>query len=156
MFRAHVLIRRSKLHYTASQPAHETATYRCDDTRGCLMQFWTADDEHMCSKHVKAWNKTYCGTKFWTSSWLNTKTIFWDFHIIGPCLTVSVWVTGNSYSCLCQPLLWDFPNHKPLPECEYGVWPVTLLDVFVNHYYEIFQIIILCLKVSVVSDLQHF
>ena len=48
MFRAHVLIiRRSKLHYTASgiiTPIggcllHETATYRCDDTRGCVMQF---------------------------------------------------------------------------------------------------------------------
>jgi len=22
-----------------SQPLHETATYRCDDTRGCVMQF---------------------------------------------------------------------------------------------------------------------
>jgi len=58
MFRAHVLIiRRSKLLYTASgiitliggrlvhglrvlsQPVHETATYRCDDTKGCVMQF---------------------------------------------------------------------------------------------------------------------
>ena len=48
MFRAHVLIiRRSKLHYTASgiitpiggRPVHEMATYRYDDTRGCLMQF---------------------------------------------------------------------------------------------------------------------
>ena len=55
MFRAHVLIIRSKLHYTASgiitpiggclvhrlreEPVHETATYRCDDTRGCVMQF---------------------------------------------------------------------------------------------------------------------
>jgi len=38
-------------------------TYRCDDTRGCVMQFWTPDDEHMCSKHVEAWNKTYCETK---------------------------------------------------------------------------------------------
>ena len=58
MFRAHVLIiRRSKLHYTASgiitpiggrpvhrlredcpsQPVHETATCRCDDTRGCVI-----------------------------------------------------------------------------------------------------------------------
>jgi len=57
IFRAHVLIiRRSKLHYIAygiitpiggrlvyrlredfSQPVHETATYRCDDTRGCVM-----------------------------------------------------------------------------------------------------------------------
>jgi len=61
MFRAHVLIiRRSKLYYTASgiitpiggrlvhglgeepflsQHVHETATYRCDDTRGCIIQF---------------------------------------------------------------------------------------------------------------------
>jgi len=58
MFRAHVLIiRRSKLHYTPSgiitptgcrlvhmlredsQPVDETATYRFDDTRGCVMQF---------------------------------------------------------------------------------------------------------------------
>jgi len=27
------------------------------------MQFWPPDDEHMCSKHVEAWNKTYCETK---------------------------------------------------------------------------------------------
>ena len=72
MFRAHVLIiRRSKLHYTASgiiRPigghlVHETATYMSDDTRGCVMQFWPPDDEHICSKHVEAWNKTYCKTK---------------------------------------------------------------------------------------------
>jgi len=63
MFRAHVLIiRRSKLHYTASgiiTPidgllVHMTATYRCDDTRGCVMQFRPPDEEHMCSKHVEA------------------------------------------------------------------------------------------------------
>jgi len=66
MFRAYVLITmRSKLHYTAfgiitpiggrlSQPEHETATYRCDDTRGCVMQFLPPDDKHMCSKHVEA------------------------------------------------------------------------------------------------------
>jgi len=27
------------------------------------MQFRPPDDEHMCSKHVEAWNKTYCKTK---------------------------------------------------------------------------------------------
>jgi len=37
-----------------SQPVHETATYRCDDTRGCVMQFLSPDDEHMRSKHVEA------------------------------------------------------------------------------------------------------
>jgi len=32
--------------------------------RGCIMQFWPPDDEHICSKHVEAWNKTYCETIF--------------------------------------------------------------------------------------------
>ena len=73
MFRAQVLIiRRSKLHYTASgiitpiggrlahglrglsQPLRETAIYRCDDTRDCVMQFGPPDDENLCSKHVEA------------------------------------------------------------------------------------------------------
>jgi len=39
-------------------------TYRYDDTRGCVMQFWPPDDEHTCSKHVEARNKTYCETNF--------------------------------------------------------------------------------------------
>jgi len=70
MFRAHVLIiRRSKLHHTVSgiitpiggpsrAQVERRATYRCDNTRDCVMQFWPPDDEHMCSKHVEAWNKT--------------------------------------------------------------------------------------------------
>ena len=33
-------------HFCA-QSVHETAIYRCDDTRGCIMQFWPPDDEHM-------------------------------------------------------------------------------------------------------------
>jgi len=39
-------------------------THTCDETRGCVMQFWPPDDEHMCSKHVEAWNKTYCEINF--------------------------------------------------------------------------------------------
>ena len=43
-----LIIRRSKLYYTASgiiTPiggclVHQSATYRCDDTRGCVMQFY--------------------------------------------------------------------------------------------------------------------
>ena len=63
MFRAHVLIvRRAKLYYTASgiirpiggRPVHRTATYKCDDTRDCIVQFWPPDDKHLCSKHVEA------------------------------------------------------------------------------------------------------
>jgi len=29
------------------QPVHRKATYRCDDTRCCIIQFWPPDDEHM-------------------------------------------------------------------------------------------------------------
>jgi len=48
MFRVHVLIvRSSKLYYTAfgiisrigGRPVHGRTTYRCDDTRGCIIQF---------------------------------------------------------------------------------------------------------------------
>jgi len=63
MFRARVLIvRRAKLCYTVSgiithiggRPVHGTATYMCDDTRDCIIQFCPPDDEHMGSKHVEA------------------------------------------------------------------------------------------------------
>jgi len=76
-----LIIRSLKLHYTASgiitpiggrlvQPVQETATYRCDDATECVMQFWPRDDEHMCSKHVEAWNKLIVKQKFYASSWL--------------------------------------------------------------------------------------
>ena len=48
-------------------------TYRCDDTRGCVMTFWPPDDEHMFSKHVETWNKLIVKQKFCASSWLITE-----------------------------------------------------------------------------------
>ena len=48
-------------------------TYRRDDTRGCVIQYWPRDDEHMCSKHVEAWNKLIVKHTFFTSSWLITE-----------------------------------------------------------------------------------
>jgi hypothetical protein len=80
------------LHYTASgvvtpaggrlvhrlredcQPVHKTATYRCDDTRCCVIEIWPPDDDHMCSKHVEASNKLIVKQKFCVSSWLITET----------------------------------------------------------------------------------
>ena len=56
-----------------SQPVHETATYMCDDTRGCVMQFWPPGDQHMCSKHVEAWNELIVKQIFCASSWLITE-----------------------------------------------------------------------------------
>jgi len=32
---------------TGGRPVHRTATYRCDDTRDSIVQFWPPDDEHM-------------------------------------------------------------------------------------------------------------
>jgi len=34
-------------HSVGGRPVHGTTTYRCDDTRGCIIQFWPPDDEHM-------------------------------------------------------------------------------------------------------------
>jgi len=56
------------------RPSHHH-TFRCDDTRGCVMQFWPLDDEHMCSKHVGAWNKLTVKQEFLASSWLITEII---------------------------------------------------------------------------------
>ena len=33
---------------------HHTEVFQCDDTRGCIVQFWPPNDEHMCSKHLRA------------------------------------------------------------------------------------------------------
>ena len=49
---AHVLETGWQRTQVLSQPVHRKATYRCDDTRGCIVQFWPPDDEHMCSKQV--------------------------------------------------------------------------------------------------------
>jgi len=38
------------------------------------MQFWPHGDEHICSKHVEAWNKTYCKTKILCIKLVN----YWD------------------------------------------------------------------------------
>jgi len=61
--------------HIAKQPVHQTATYRCDDTRGCVLQLWLPDDDHMCSKHIEAWNKLTVKQKFYASSWLITEII---------------------------------------------------------------------------------
>ena len=53
-------------------------TYRCDDTRDCIIQFCPPDDEHMCSKHVQAWNKLII--KFSASSWLILINKYIEMH----------------------------------------------------------------------------
>ena len=53
-------------------------TYRWDDTRGCVINSWPPDDEHMCSKHVEAWNKTYCETNFVHQFGYIQRWTYWD------------------------------------------------------------------------------
>ena len=60
------------------QIVHGTATYRCDDTRDCIIQFCPPEDEHMCSKHVEAWNKLII--KFSASSWLILRNKYIEMH----------------------------------------------------------------------------
>ena len=45
---------RAQVERVLAQPVQRTATYMSDDTRGCIVQFWPPDDEHICSKHVEA------------------------------------------------------------------------------------------------------
>ena len=53
-------------------PVHRTATYRCNDTRCCIIQFWPPDDDHMVLETCKGMKWTYCKTNFCASGWLIT------------------------------------------------------------------------------------
>jgi len=62
-------------HTVLSQPVHGTATYRCDDTRCCIIQFWPPDDEHIVLETCKTYNKSYYKTRICVLSWLITKIV---------------------------------------------------------------------------------
>ena len=67
----------------SSSGGHGTATYMCDDTRCCIIQFCPPDDEHVCTKHVQAWNKLII--KF------SASIIF----IVSPCIIIYLLVFTN-------------------------------------------------------------
>jgi len=126
-----------------SQPVHEMATYRCDDTRGCVMQFWPPDDKHMCSTHVEAWNKLIVKQKFCASNWLITEL---------NTLRCTVSKTSKNYiKCSdCLKLFQDAEIHLWCPYiycpayyyvlcCSYRLhWHVFYLITFVTLYSEHF------------------
>jgi hypothetical protein len=58
-------------HHQDVKIALHSLWYHHTYTRDCVMQFWP-DDEHMCSKHVEAWNKLILKQKFCEWSWLIT------------------------------------------------------------------------------------
>ena len=47
-------------------------------SRGITVQFWPPDNDHMCSKHVEAWNKLII--KFSASSWLILRNKYVEMH----------------------------------------------------------------------------
>ena len=120
-----LIIRRSKLCYTASgiitlcrwpsgaqvervltQPAHRTATCRCNDTRYCIIQFDLLMMSKWCSKHVEAYNKLN-KTRFCALSWLITKiimrcTVSKTFKKIQDTLFVLVTIKENEMGEVCS------------------------------------------------------
>ena len=75
-------------------------TYRCDDTRGCVMEFWPPDDEHVCSKHVEAWNKLIVKQNFCASSWLIT-----EINVLSCLQKCVMYMNSNSETMLNQIVL---------------------------------------------------
>jgi len=56
-----------------SRAVHGTATYRCDDTRCRVIQFWPPDDEHIVLETCKGIWWTYYKRRICALSWLITK-----------------------------------------------------------------------------------
>ena len=79
---------------------------------------WPPDDEHMCSKHVEAWNKLIVKQKFCASSWLiteikkNEDTSWWSQaqtrglvkcilrKVVVACELDKIWLQGTNDSLL--------------------------------------------------------
>ena len=85
----------------------------CDDTRGCVMQFWLPDDEHMCSKHVEAWNKTYCKTKILCIKLVN----YWDKYSVCTFKPPYIYIHAHINSWLCTIILWPDTFMFPVSCC---------------------------------------
>jgi len=58
-----------------SQPVHRTATYRCDDSICCIIQFSPPDDEHILLETCRGIQWTYYRTRISALSWLIIKII---------------------------------------------------------------------------------
>jgi len=92
---------------------HETATYGCDDTRGCIMQFWPPDDQHMCSKHVEAWNKLIVNQKFCASCWLIIAiNIINTFYLASFLLFTLYFIVSSGQQCLADIKVFFFITDK--------------------------------------------
>ena len=62
-------------HHTYRSPSrvqvHGTASYMCDDTRGCIVQFWSPDDEHIVLETCRGMKRTHY--KIWCIKLIDIK-----------------------------------------------------------------------------------
>ena len=84
------------------------------------MQFWPPDDEHMCSKHVEAWNKLTVKQKFCASSWLITEIKHTEMH-------------GQQNVKICLPLIYDHNSFRTDIFVYYPWTPLTIKAHFKHH-----------------------
>ena len=95
------------------------------------LQFWPPDNEHMCSKHVEAWNKLIVKQKFCASSWVITEinilrctvsktsknrslcyAVVWQ-HIVGMvCVCSLCWVRSHSTQRTVHSWCVDHPRRR--------------------------------------------
>jgi len=82
-----LIIRRSKLYYTASgivTPVGGRPVRRLrEDSICCLIQFWPPDDEHIVLKTCRGIQQTYYKTRFCALSWLITKMLLLGCYYCG-------------------------------------------------------------------------
>jgi len=95
-----------------SQPVHQTATYRCDDTRGCVMQFWPPDDEHMVLESCRGMKWTYCETKILCIKLVRYWEKYTEMH--GQ-QKIKIWVCVS----MCLLRVMSFLQHYPFQFLKY-------------------------------------
>ena len=113
-----------------SQPAHRTATYRCDDTRCCIIQFWPPDDERIVLETCRGIPYTYYKTRFCALSWLITKLISCvltaDISSLIEFTDVTKPIVVFPQFCDRASECWRSSRRWLNTDCQYNVWFIRL------------------------------
>ena len=103
-----------------SQPLHRTATYRCDDTRCCIIKFWPPDDKHNSARNmyrnIKQCDDTRCCIiQFWSPD---------DEHNSARNMyrNIKVWWYQMLYNTILTPWWWAQQCSKHVQEYKRVWW----------------------------------
>ena len=107
-----------------------------------------------CSKHVEAWNKTYCKSNFVHQVGWILRQIYWDARLAKrQKMTYSIWIinqsqlspyisNGSEIICQCDSL-FGLPDTQKLcfillihTHISNNICPITRLDTFQGTWYE--------------------